>query len=74
MEPFGVVGRSSLQPPADVRRRQDRGAADRGNTVIVKPSEHTSTSACASRARGGVLPPGVFNVITGLGNELATQS
>jgi acyl-CoA reductase-like NAD-dependent aldehyde dehydrogenase len=42
-----------------------------GNTVVLKPSQHTSLSAlrlgelCAE-----ILPPGVVNVLTGTGSEL----
>lgn len=40
-----------------------------GCTVVVKPSEHTSatTVALAELATQAGLPPGVFNVVTGLG-------
>jgi acyl-CoA reductase-like NAD-dependent aldehyde dehydrogenase len=42
-----------------------------GNTVIVKPSEHTSLSALALVEHiKGVFPPGVVNIITGLGKEV----
>jgi betaine-aldehyde dehydrogenase len=41
-----------------------------GNTVIVKPSEHTSLSALALAEHiKAVFPPGVVNIVTGLGNE-----
>jgi betaine-aldehyde dehydrogenase len=39
-----------------------------GNTVIVKPSEHTSLSALRlAELAGQVFPPGVMSVLTGLG-------
>jgi acyl-CoA reductase-like NAD-dependent aldehyde dehydrogenase len=41
-----------------------------GNTVVIKPSEHTSLSAIRlGELATGVLPDGVFNVVTGLGLE-----
>jgi (Z)-2-((N-methylformamido)methylene)-5-hydroxybutyrolactone dehydrogenase len=43
-----------------------------GNTIVCKPSEFTSVSllALARLAEEAGLPPGVFNVITGFGNEV----
>src|SRR5699024_1217218 len=45
-----------------------------GNTVIIKPSEH---AAVASLRYGEILaeylPPGVVNVISGLGNEIGDE-
>ena len=40
-----------------------------GNTVVVKPAENTSASALefADLVRQAGFPPGVFNVITGIG-------
>jgi betaine-aldehyde dehydrogenase len=41
-----------------------------GNTVVMKPSEYTSISALrVAELANEVLPPGVFNVVTGLGRE-----
>jgi acyl-CoA reductase-like NAD-dependent aldehyde dehydrogenase len=41
-----------------------------GNTVVVKPSEHTSTSALRlAELASEVFPPGVVNVVTGYGEE-----
>ena len=70
VEPVGVVGiivpwnsplyllSSSVAPCLAV-----------GNTVVVKPSEHTSASALefARLVEEAGFPPGVFNVVTGLG-------
>ena len=43
-----------------------------GNTVVVKPSEHTSASAIEFMAlvEAAGFPPGVVNVVTGLGPEV----
>ena len=43
-----------------------------GNTIIAKPSEHTSASMfeLAKLFVEAGFPPGVFNVITGFGNEV----
>jgi len=41
-----------------------------GNTVIIKPSEHTSLSTLALAEHiERVFPPGVVSVVTGLGSE-----
>ena len=41
-----------------------------GNTLILKPSEHTSMSTIRlAELADGVLPKGVFNVVTGTGLE-----
>lgn len=42
-----------------------------GCTIIAKPSEHTSASLLelAELVQQAGIPPGVFNVITGFGNE-----
>ncbi len=45
-----------------------------GNTIVIKPSEFTSTSTLKLMelvARAG-FPPGVINVVTGFGNEVGT--
>ena len=43
-----------------------------GNTVVVKPSEHASVSNLkfAELIRKAGFPSGVFNVVTGLGDEI----
>ena len=42
-----------------------------GNSVVIKPSEHTSVStlALAELIEEAGFPPGVVNVVTGLGSE-----
>lgn len=43
-----------------------------GNTVVLKPSEHASASTLefAAQLEAAGLPPGVVNVVTGLGGEI----
>ncbi len=42
-----------------------------GNTVVVKPSEHTPLSTLLlAEVAFAELPPGVFNVVTGYGDEV----
>ena len=72
-EPYGVVG--AIVPwnlPLNQAARACAPALAAGNTVVVKPSEATSGSVLAlakiiSEECG--VPPGVFNVVTGLGRE-----
>ncbi|MGB1506971.1 MAG: aldehyde dehydrogenase family protein, partial [Acidimicrobiales bacterium] len=42
-----------------------------GNTAVIKPSEFTSTSTLAFAELFGEagFPPGIVNVVTGLGHE-----
>jgi aldehyde dehydrogenase (NAD+) len=69
-EPIGVVG--AIVPwnsPLLLTTMKIAPALAAGNTVVVKPSEHTSASMLefvAALADAG-LPPGVLNVVTGLG-------
>ncbi len=43
-----------------------------GNTLVIKPSEYTSASTLefARLTQQAGFPPGVFNVVTGFGNEV----
>ncbi|MFO1465511.1 MAG: aldehyde dehydrogenase family protein [Steroidobacteraceae bacterium] len=72
-EPYGVV--AVILPwnaPLNQAARAVAPALSAGNTVVAKPSEATSGSLLAL-ARTAVqecgLPPGVLNVVTGLGQE-----
>ena len=72
-EPYGVVG--TILPwnaPLNQAGRACAPALAAGNTVVAKPSEATSGSLL-ELVRIAVeecgLPPGVFNVVTGLGRE-----
>ena len=72
-EPLGVI--AAITPwnsPLLLASWKIAPALAAGNTVVLKPSEHASVSALAFAElfeEAGV-PPGVFNVITGLGNEI----
>lgn len=71
-DPFGVIG--VILPwnaPLHQAARAIAPALATGNTVVAKPSEHTSASL-VELARIAVeeagLPPGVFNVVVGKGS------
>ncbi|WP_053387507.1 aldehyde dehydrogenase [Leucobacter japonicus] len=69
-EPLGVVG--AIVPwnsPLTLTTSKIAPALAAGNTVVVKPSEHTSRSTLrlAQLATEAGFPDGVFNVVTGFG-------
>src|SRR4051794_20322423 len=69
-EPLGVVAIvTPWNSPVFLTMMAAAPALAAGNTVVVKPSEVTSASmlAVAELADAVGFPPGVFNVITGLG-------
>ncbi len=73
-DPFGVIG--AILPwnaPLHQAARAIAPALATGNTVVAKPSEHTSASLVAL-ARIAVeeagLPAGVFNVVVGKGSVI----
>jgi aldehyde dehydrogenase (NAD+) len=72
-EPLGVV--AAITPwnsPLRLMAWKVAPALAAGNTVVVKPSEFTSTSSLILMElfqKAGV-PPGVVNVVTGFGNEV----
>ncbi|MFG1706975.1 aldehyde dehydrogenase family protein [Nonomuraea sp. M3C6] len=68
-EPFGVVGRIvPFNHPLMFAATKIAAPLIAGNTVVLKPSEHTSLSALRiGELCAGILPPGVLNVVTGLG-------
>lgn len=68
-EPYGVVGRIiAFNHPLKFAAGKTAAALVAGNTIIVKPSEQTSLSALRlGELTEGILPPGVFNVVTGRG-------
>ncbi|MFM1653327.1 gamma-aminobutyraldehyde dehydrogenase [Brevibacillus sp. B_LB10_24] len=70
-EPVGVVG--SITPwnyPLLMAGWKIGPALAAGNTVVLKPSELTPLSALKlAELTADLLPPGVLNVVTGLGEE-----
>jgi betaine-aldehyde dehydrogenase len=70
-EPFGVVGRIiPFNHPFMFAAGKIAAPLIAGNTVVLKPSEHTSLSALRlGELAAELLPPGVLNVVTGLGDE-----
>jgi len=68
-EPYGVVGRIiPFNHPFKFAVGKSAAALIAGNTVVLKPSEDTSLSAIRfAELTAGVLPAGVFNVVTGRG-------
>jgi acyl-CoA reductase-like NAD-dependent aldehyde dehydrogenase len=70
-EPYGVVGRMiPFNHPLLFATMKIGAPLVAGNTVVLKPSEHTSVSALKlAEDVQRILPPGVLNVITGFGAE-----
>jgi len=70
-EPFGVVGRIiPFNHPLMFAAGRSAAPLVAGNTVVLKPSEHTSLSALRlAGIAAEILPPGVLNVVTGYGAE-----
>jgi acyl-CoA reductase-like NAD-dependent aldehyde dehydrogenase len=67
--PFGVVGRIiPFNHPLMFAASKIAAPIAAGNTVVIKPSEHTSLSALRlGEIAREVFPPGVLNVVTGSG-------
>jgi acyl-CoA reductase-like NAD-dependent aldehyde dehydrogenase len=71
-EPVGVVGVViPWNAPLALYTAKVAAALAAGNTVVVKPAEQASCSVllAASLAAEAGLPPGVINVVAGLGTE-----
>ena len=71
--PFGVVvAITPWNSPLMILAWKLAPALAAGNTVVVKPSELASASTLefAALASKAGLPPGVLNVVTGLGHEV----
>jgi betaine-aldehyde dehydrogenase len=68
-EPYGVVGRIvPFNHPLKFAVGKTGAALVAGNTIVLKPSEHTTLSAIRlAELTEGILPPGVFNLVTGTG-------
>jgi acyl-CoA reductase-like NAD-dependent aldehyde dehydrogenase len=69
--PFGVVGRIiPFNHPMMFAAQKIGAPLVAGNAVVLKPSEHTSISALRlGELAQDVFPPGVLNIVTGLGSE-----
>ena len=70
-EPFGVVARIiPFNHPLLFATMKIGAPLIAGNTLILKPSEHTSLSALRlAEDFQRIFPPGVINVVTGYGPE-----
>ncbi|CAE6811181.1 MULTISPECIES: aldehyde dehydrogenase family protein [Paraburkholderia] len=70
-EPFGVVGRIvPFNHPIMFAAARTAAALMAGNAVVVKPPETSPLSATIfAEICQQVLPPGVMNVVTGLGRD-----
>ena len=74
-EPLGVVvAITPWNSPLLLTATKIAPALAAGNTVVVKPSEHTSASLLqlAPLFEKAGFPPGVVNVVTGYGDEAGT--
>jgi betaine-aldehyde dehydrogenase len=71
MQPFGVVGRIfPFNHPLMFAAGKSVAPLVAGNTLVIKPSEHTSTSTLRlAELFDEAFPPGVVNVVTGYGSE-----
>ena len=69
-QPYGVVGRVvPFNHPLMFAAGKIAAPLAAGNTVIMKPSEHTSLSSLRlAELISDVLPPGVMNMVTGWGH------
>jgi betaine-aldehyde dehydrogenase len=74
-QPFGVVGRIiPFNHPLLFAASRIAAPLLMGNTVVLKPSEHTSLSALKLAALSeDLFPAGVLNVVTGLGSEVGDR-
>ncbi len=71
-EPFGVTGHIiPWNYPAQMFGRSVIASLAAGNTVVIKPGEDACLSilAIVDLSNEAGLPPGVLNVVTGLGHE-----
>jgi aldehyde dehydrogenase (NAD+) len=71
-EPFGVVGSViAWNYPMQLLARAVAPAVATGNAIVVKPADETPRTAVriAQLAVEAGLPPGVFNVVPGIGAE-----
>src|SRR6185312_16360279 len=69
-EPYGVV--ACIVPwnyPLLLMSWKVAAALASGNTIVIKPSEHTPLSTLALSEMFEVFPPGVVNILAGYGPE-----
>jgi aldehyde dehydrogenase (NAD+) len=72
-EPLGVIGAiTAFNSPLLLCAWKVAPALAAGNTVVVKPSEVASASTLelAKLVEAAGFPPGVFNVVTGFGDDV----
>ncbi|GAA1572161.1 aldehyde dehydrogenase [Actinomadura kijaniata] len=71
-EPYGVtLGIIPWNSPISTLSAKAAFALAAGNTVIIKPAEQATVSSLrVAELLREVLPPGVFNVVSGLGEEV----
>jgi acyl-CoA reductase-like NAD-dependent aldehyde dehydrogenase len=71
-EPYGVVGRIiPFNHPLMFAASRLGAPLIAGNTVVMKPSEHTSLSALRlGELISELMPPGVVNMLSGYGQEV----
>jgi aldehyde dehydrogenase (NAD+) len=71
-EPYGVVAViTPWNAPIAMLSGKAALALAAGNTVVVKPAEQASVSVLRlAELLVGVLPPGVLNIVSGLGEEV----
>jgi len=75
-EPLGVVAAvTPWNSPLYLISTKLAPALAAGNTVVLKPSEHASATALELMPllEQAGFPPGVINVVTGLGNEVGAS-
>jgi (Z)-2-((N-methylformamido)methylene)-5-hydroxybutyrolactone dehydrogenase len=75
-EPVGVVGAiAPWNSPLTLASLKLAPALAAGNPVVVKPSEHASASILELMPlfEAAGFPPGVVNVVTGLGDEVGRE-
>ncbi|KAB2349617.1 aldehyde dehydrogenase family protein [Actinomadura rudentiformis] len=72
-EPYGVVlGIIPWNSPISTLSAKAAFALAAGNTVIIKPAEQATVSSLrVGELLREVLPPGVLNIVSGLGEEVA---
>lgn len=70
-EPYGVVGRIiPFNHPVQFAASRMGAPLIAGNTIVIKPSEQAPLSATLlAEICHACLPPGVVNIVTGLGSE-----